>query len=489
MWHRTSAVVALLVGAVVASACTSPAAPGPVAGGLAVDSTSPVGNATDAPFVGPAYIYFDRALDPLSVSTATAGILLPGDLSTPGRATYDAQRRAIRLDMALIPGVTFTGIATTNVRGNGGESLSANHVWTFQTRAPATAAIDPGADRGASPVVVTDGAGVVHTAYTDNTAGTVHYGRCAASCTTAGNWTTTSVTTGTVAGSRIDLVASPAGELAIAHYRAVDGALVVSVCAAGCAAAAGWQSVVVDDATGDVGFSPSIARGSDGALHVIAQDRGATAIRYARCQAACDAAANWSAAVQLGGGNGIEGRVSDLIVSGTGTLHAAWVDDDGSFLVYASCVSNCAAPASWTVASLTGTVDTADRLGMTLDAAGRPVILFGIDDFVAVGLCISMVCTDQISWSFLGLLLDGGPTTGLSIATDADGRFHAAFATETGTVRYLSCTSLCETASSRWVAGGLAGSVSAIDASIGLAPNGEPVSVYRRTGQGLAFLR
>jgi hypothetical protein len=108
---------------------------------------------------------------------------------------------------------------------------------------------------------------------------------------------------------------------------------------------------------------------------------------------------------------------------------------------------------------------------------------------VAVGLCIAMVCTDQISWSFLGLLLDGGPDTGLSIVTDADGRFHAAFATETGTVRYVSCTSLCETASSRWVAGGLAGSVSAVDAGIGLAPDGEPVSVYRRTGQGLAFLR
>lgn len=457
-------------------------------GGLAVDSTRPAAGATEAPYAGRIYVYFDRALDPTTVTEGTVGVVA-GSITLPGRVTYDDARHAAVIDVAMAPAVDYRGIATIAIRGVGGEGLDSNFVWSFRARSTAREVIDPASASGASPVVAVDGAGTIHVAYLDSVAAVIRYGRCDADCGSAASWALTTVATDPGPDSRLDLVASAAGELALAYYVGSGGALAVSTCAQACTAAAGWQTVVLDAAAGDAGYAPSLARAGDGALHVLYQERGAESMRYVTCPAGCGAAAAWSPPLTVDPAAG-RGPASDIGVTSTGGVHAVWVANQDAVLVYGFCPASCASLASWIVTPLVTTAGVADRVSLGVDDEDRPVVLFGVSSLVAVGICVSTACNSGASWSLLGpLVSDAADDTRPTIAVDPAGRLHAVYATRDGALRYLACTALCEFAAAQWVAGTFSSGSDWLDAGIALDPSGVPVVAARSRAGGLSFVR
>ena len=481
---------AALAAALALAACKQePVAPPPTGvGGLAVDSTFPAEGALDAPYVGPFYVYFDRALDPSTVSTQTVGVVV-GAITLPGRVSYDEARHAARLDLAVAPDVDYQGVATIAVRGAGGEGLDSNFTWNFHARATSRQVIDPASASGSGPVVAVDGAGVVHAAYLDSIAGTIRYARCASDCTVAAQWTLTTVASNPGTDSRLDLVVSPAGEPALAYYVGGIGALAVSTCGGGCESAGAWQTVVLDDAIGDAGYAPSLGRASDGTLHVLYQQRTVEDVRYVTCAAGCGSAAGWSAPITLDDGVG-RGRASDLVVTSSGGVDAAWISDDDQLIVYGACAAACATIGSWTVNALVSTSGAADRLSLGITADDQPVVLFGVSDFVAVGVCVSVSCASDVSWTFVGpLLSDIADHARPSLAVDPSGRLHGVYATQGGLVRYLSCTSSCNVTAAQWVAGTFDSGGDVVDAAVALDPSGEPLVLARGRTGGVVVVR
>jgi hypothetical protein len=274
--------------------------------------------------------------------------------------------------------------------------------------------------------------------------------------------------------------------VAIAYDAGATGALAVATCAAGCGSAGAWRTAVVDDPAGDVGFSPSIARGPDGALHVLAQDRGRKGVRYVRCDAGCDTPAGWSAAVALDAGN--RGPAMDLAVDPSGRVHAVWVDQATAGVVYASCAAGCAAPGGWAPSLLLITSGAADRVSLVLRGGDRPVMFFGIGDFVAAGLCLGADCREEGAWALVALLTDAFPQGSFGVAVDTAGRVHATYASRTGTLRYVTCQAACEVTSGRWVAGTL-GAQDVVDAAVALTPAGVPAALARTRNGGVVFAR
>ncbi|MGE0552867.1 MAG: Ig-like domain-containing protein [Gemmatimonadales bacterium] len=478
---------ALLSLALVAACSKDDGATGPVPGGLAVDSTRPIDGATAMPFVGRQLVYFDRALDGLTVNSSTIGVLFPNSSPIPGTIVYDETAHSAVMNLALVPGVSYTGVVTVNVRGMDGESLDSTYRWSFQTRAPTRGLIDPTPGTGSMPQVGTDAAGVVHVAYADATTGNLKYAQCAAGCVTPSNWSTVVVANGVGSESRLGLSVSPAGRVAISYYLTGPGALGVSVCDGACGIVGSWQSVMLEDQSGDVGFGASVARGPDDALHVLFQDRDAETVRYTTCVATCGNTAGWSASALIDA-SGIVGRVSSLAVAATGQIHAAWTDDSGSLVVYGGCVSNCTDPGAWSIASLIASASATDRLQLVVDETNRPAVAFGIDNFVAIGLCVSTACASDLSWAMLLLTSDAVPEAAISLAVTED-RIHLAYARTSTEIRYLTCTSLCAASQAQWVGGSFDASTGASDGAIAALPDGEPVMVVRRAAEGLAFLR
>jgi len=386
-----------------------------------------------------------------------------------------------------VPGVTYTGVVTVKVRGADGESLDSTYRWSFQTRAPTRSLIDPTPGTGSVPQVGTDAAGVVHTVYAEDATGNLKYAQCAANCDAASSWSTVVVTDGVGVESRLGLSVSPAGLVAVSYYLPGTGALGVSVCDGACGMVGSWQSVVLEDQSGDVGYGPSIARGPNDALHVLFQDRGPETIRYTTCAAGCGSAASWTASVLIDA-SGPVGRVSSLGITGDGRIHAAWTDDSGSLIVYGGCVADCSNPDAWSIAPLLASSSATDRLQLVVDATNRPAVAFGIDNFVAIALCLSVTCTSDINWAMLLLTNDAVPEAAISLAVTED-RIHVAYARNTSEIRYLTCTSLCAASQSQWVGGSFDVSTGASDGAIAALPNGDPVMVVRRAAEGFAYLR
>ncbi|MEZ4455199.1 MAG: Ig-like domain-containing protein [Gemmatimonadales bacterium] len=477
----------LLAGAALAAGCGGPDAGPPPTGGLAIDSTVPVAAADSASFSQALVVYFDRDLDAATVTGNNVGALYPGGATVQGNVSYDAAARAIKIDLPLMPRASYRGIVTTGVRGTGGESLDDDYIWNFTTRETERTVIDASGE-ATVPVIALDGTGGIHAAFVDTTSGAVRYAYCASGCAAASNWGVATVGAGAGAGSRIDIVVSAAGAPSVAYYAAAPGALVVTSCSAGCTSAGGWTAATVDDAAGDVGYSPSMARTNDGAINVIYRDHGTGKIRFSRCVAGCTSAAAWTTPVVIDAGDD-RGRVSDLTVAASGTLFGIWTADSDDFGVFAQCLSNCAVAASWTLLEMTVTAGVTQTVQVTTNAADRPVISLGSEDFVAVGFCITATCLDQASWTFLSLLQDALPGTTLSLDIDPRDRIHLSYATGLGAVRYISCNRICDVASQLWAGGSLDTGSDAVDVAVAATPAGEPHAVARLVTGQLVFIR
>src|SRR3989442_9009872 len=290
--------------------------PGPRSGSLAVESTRPASGATGVEAGTTVQAYFNRALNPSTVTSATF-TLSTGASDLASQVAYDAGRKAAVLSGPILPGRTYDATVLTGIRDVGGTALPAAHAWSFTTRTWQPVAVDQTGTVGRYSSLVVDGSGHVHVSYFDDTNGELKYAICPASCTTAAGWQTVTVDQG--GGAYNSLAVDGTGGVHVSYQHGTD--LKYASCAATCMTAASWATVVVDQG-GDLGAYSSLALDGSGRVHVSYSDGTNVDLKYATCAGSCTTAANWQtvAADQTG----VAGAYASLAVDGRGRGHVSY---------------------------------------------------------------------------------------------------------------------------------------------------------------------
>ncbi len=166
--------------------------PGPGPDALAVESTQPAAGATGVEAGTTVRAYFNKALNPSTVTGGTFKLSLGvGDLASA--VTYDAASQAAVLSGPLVPGRTYDATVLTGIEDAGGMPLPALHAWSFTTRVWQPVTVDQTGSVGGFTSLAVDGSGGVHVSYYDFTNADLKYAACAANCTTDFNWQTVAV--------------------------------------------------------------------------------------------------------------------------------------------------------------------------------------------------------------------------------------------------------------------------------------------------------
>ena len=112
-----------------------------------VTSTSPEDSATDVATNSRIRVTFSEALDPASVSGATASLTETGGAALGASVTYDAANRTVVIepDSFLTPETEYQvtikgGGSDPRIKDAAGNALAADKVWTFTTAAPVRSA-------------------------------------------------------------------------------------------------------------------------------------------------------------------------------------------------------------------------------------------------------------------------------------------------------------------------------------------------------------
>lgn len=114
------------------------------------------------------------------------------------------------------------------------------------------------------------------------TSGTrLRYAECIANCTTASSWSSTSVDQTADVGYDASLAVDGVGRVYLSYYDATNGDLKYATCAAGCTTAGNWQTTTVDQA-GLVGRGSSLAVDGSGGVHVSYYDFTNGQLKYLR---------------------------------------------------------------------------------------------------------------------------------------------------------------------------------------------------------------
>jgi len=397
---------------------------GPGAGSLAVDSTRPATGATGIEAGTTVRAYFNEALNPSTVTSATF-TLSTGASDLASQVAYDAGRKAAVLSGPILPGKTYDATVLTGIRDVGGTPLPAAHAWSFTTRTWQPVAVDQTGTVGRYSSLAVDGTGQVHVSYFDDTNSELKYATCAASCTTAATWQTVTVDQG--GGSYNSLAVDGTGGVHVSYRDGTD--LKYASCAANCMTAASWATVVVDQG-GDLGAYSSLALDGSGRVHVSYSD--GTDLKYATCPAGCTVAANWTnVAVDQ---TGYAGAYSSLAVDGSGRLHVSYFEETKGDLRYATCAADCSTAANWQTVAADEAGDIGYSASLAVDGSGRLHVSYA--DFTNGDLKYATCaadCTSPSSWQTTALDHTGnlGGEDYTSLAVDASGGVHVSYFDDT----------------------------------------------------------
>ena len=386
--------------------------PGPRAGPLAVESTQPAAGATGVEAGTTVRAYFNEALNPSTVTSATF-TLSTGASDLASQVAYDAGHKAAVLSGPILPGKTYDATVLTGIRDVGGTPLPAAHAWSFTTRTWQPVAVDQTGTVGRYSSLAVDGTGQVHVSYFDDTNSELKYATCAASCTTAATWQTVTVDQG--GGSYNSLAVDGTGGVHVSYRDGTD--LKYASCAANCMTAASWATVVVDQG-GDLGAYTSLALDGSGRVHV--------------SYSGCTVAANWTnVAVDQ---TGYAGAYSSLAVDGSGRLHVSYFEETKGDLRYATCAADCTTAANWQTVAADETGDIGYSASLAVDGSGRLHVSYA--DFTNGDLKYATCaadCTSPGSWQTTALDHTGnlGGEDYTSLAVDASGGVHVSYFDDT----------------------------------------------------------
>ena len=457
---------------------------GPGAGSLAVDSTRPATGATGIEAGTTVRAYFNEALNPSTVTSATF-TLSTGASDLASQVAYDAGRKAAVLSGPILPGKTYDATVLTGIRDVGGTPLPAAHAWSFTTRTWQPVAVDQTGTVGRYSSLAVDGTGQVHVSYFDDTNSELKYATCAASCTTAATWQTVTVDQG--GGSYNSLAVDGTGGVHVSYRDGTD--LKYASCAANCMTAASWATVVVDQG-GDLGAYSSLALDGSGRVHVSYSDGTNVDLKYATCAGSCTTAANWqTVAIDQ---SGFVGVYTSLAVDGSGRVHVSYQGD--ADLKYATCPAGCTVAANWTNVAVDQTGYAGAYSSLAVDGSGRLHVSYFEETKgdLRYATCAAD-CSTAANWQTVAADEAGDIGYSASLAVDGSGRLHVSYADFTnGDLKYATCAADC-TSPSSWQTtaldhtGNLGGedyTSLAVDAS-----GGVHVSYFDDTNADLKYIR
>jgi hypothetical protein len=232
-----------------------------------------------------------------------------------------------------------------------------------------------------------------------------------------------------------------------------------------------WQGATLDTA-GQVGLWSSIALEGSGRLHISYNDGSNAALMYATCVANCTAAASWDTVTA--DGVSVGGRWTSLKVDATGGIHVSYAAFFG--LNYATCTTNCTTAANWQHVIVDSTASVGNYSSLAMGGSGSLHVAYfdETNGNLKYATCASN-CVLAASWSTTTVDNTGDVGYYASLALSAGGRLHVTYWDLTnGDLRYATCTMSCATGAN-WQAvtvddGGSVGSATslAVDASGGV---------------------
>jgi Bacterial Ig-like domain len=239
-----------------------------------------------------------------------------------------------------------------------------------------TVTVDAAGNAGYTAVAV-DGVGRVHVAYQayDLASGfnTLKYATCASACTTAANWDTVTVDATNDVGYYTSLAVDGSGRVHVGHRDLNNAALRYATCAAACSTAANWVTGFVS-ALGTIGTGPSLTVGSGGEVHVAFYAFVGGALRYGICATACSTTANWDT-VTVDTPGTINAN-APVVVNETGRVHVFYYDARISDFAYATCAGTCTTAANWRTLPVVAGATIRVNSSLAVDRRGRVHVTF-----------------------------------------------------------------------------------------------------------------
>lgn len=194
-----------------------------------------------------------------------------------------------------------------------------------------TTTVDNAGDVGLYASLALSGTGRLHVTYWDLTNADLKYATCAVSCATGANWQAVTVDDSGSVGSSTSLALDASGGLHVSYSDNTNGNLRYARCPATCTMAAGWQAMTVDS-VGEVASSSALVVDGTGRVHVAYRDDTNSNLKYATCAAGCATAAGWRALTVDDVGD--VGAFPSLVVDASGRLHIAYWDVSSNNLKY-----------------------------------------------------------------------------------------------------------------------------------------------------------
>ena len=194
-----------------------------------------------------------------------------------------------------------------------------------------TTTVDNAGDVGLYASLALSGTGRLHVTYWDFTNADLKYATCAVSCATGANWQAVTVDGSGSGGSATALALDASGGVHVTYSDNTNGNLRYATCPATCTVAAGWQAMTVDS-VGEVASSSALVVDGNGRVHVAYRDDTNSNLKYATCAAGCATAAGWRALTVDDDGD--VGSFPSLVVDASGRLHIAYWDVSSDNLKY-----------------------------------------------------------------------------------------------------------------------------------------------------------
>ncbi|MBI2889365.1 MAG: carboxypeptidase regulatory-like domain-containing protein [Nitrospirae bacterium] len=280
-----------------------------------------------------------------------------------------------------------------------------------------------------------DGNGRLHVLFHDVGNGNLRYATCPSNCTSGASWSKGTVeATGTSCTSKFSSMVVTSGSAVHIAYRHDTGGTKYGTCSSSCDNPANWSTGAIDNTT-CTNRPVSLARDSSGKLHVLFNDDGATFTnaQYGTCTTTCTSSANWTfLTLTLGLNNGAR------VVEQSGTLHALF--SSGTDVKYRACSSSCtAADSNWTTAASISQVIVGDSTDLEISSSGVLHAAFydtGNGD-LGYSRCSSS-CTSASGWTTSAPSTTGNVGQYCSLSLDSSGAPHISFYDVTNTdLKYL----------------------------------------------------
>jgi hypothetical protein len=290
--------------------------------------------------------------------------------------------------------------------------------------------IDKDGSVGQSNSVEVGSDGRRHVVYRDETNRDLKYATCAptANCVLAANWKKIRVDAHQDAGLGNALTLGADGRKHVSYLRRRSGpvgetmALRYATCSSGCAQAANWTTVTVDEgpnstAAPDYFLATSIAIGRDGRRHISYLNAAGSDLRHATCLSNCTSPANWQK-VTVDEGAWQIGFHSSLAVGTDGVVHVSYWDRPNADLLYARCAVECSKPWGWKKVRVATNL-VGGYTSLALEASGRVLVSYYDNTALSLATC-SGGCTVPLGWT--RAVLDGADHRNVGLSTSLTAR-------------------------------------------------------------------